>query len=146
LIFVALTINLERILSVRGLPGRAGESIVMFVGVLVLSLLLLIPGQSESALGAEILVAGLLYLVTLIAILVPGLAGQTRQPLSWRATRVVAAVAAGLPAVIAGISLLAGSTGGLAWLVPCFVISFVAGVGNAWVLLVEVVRDERYRP
>lgn len=146
LIFVALTINLDRILAVRGLPGRAGESVVMFLGVLVLSILVLVPGQSEQALGIEIVLVGAAYLAALLWILLPGLTGATRQPTSWRATRVIAAVASGLPAVIAGVSLLWGRGGGLYWLVPCFAISFAAGIGNAWVLLVEVVRDERYRP
>jgi hypothetical protein len=146
LIFVAVSINLERILAVRGLPGRAGESVGMFLGVLVLSLFILVPGQSERALGWEITVAGVIYLVGLLAILAPGVTARTRQPASWKVTRVVAAVAASLPAVICGVSLLTGDGGGLYWLVPCFLVSFVVGIGNAWVLLVEVVRDERYRP
>jgi hypothetical protein len=146
LIFVAVSINLERILAVRGLPGRAGESVVMFLGVLVLALLMLVPGQSERALGAEIIVAGVVYVASLLAILAPGMSADTRQPVSWKVTRVVASLAASLPAIIAGATLLWGAGGGLYWLVPCFVISFAAGLGNAWVLLVEVVRDERYRP
>jgi hypothetical protein len=146
LIFVAVSINLERILAVRGLPGRAGESVVMFLGVLVLALFVLVPGQSETALGVEIVVTGAIYLGGLLAILAPSLAGETRQPRTWKVTRVVAAVASGLPAVVGGASLLWGAGGGLYWLVPCFVVSLAAGIGNAWVLLVEVVRDERYRP
>jgi len=146
LIFVAVSINLERILSVRGLPGRAGESVVMFLGVLVLSLLVLVPGQSERALGVEIIVVGAIYLAGMLAILAPGVTAQTRQPTRWKVTRIVAALLAGLPALVAGASLLWGGGGGLYWLVPCFLFSLAAGLGNAWVLLVEVVRDERYRP
>jgi hypothetical protein len=146
LIFVAVSINIERILAVRGLPGRAGESVAMFLGVLVLSLLMLVPDQSERALGVEITVVGAIYLVGLLAILVPGLTARSRQPASWQVTRVVAAIAASLPAVVCGVSLLTGGGGGLYWLVPCFLVSFGVGIGNAWVLLVEVVRDERYRP
>jgi hypothetical protein len=33
LVFVSVSINLERVLAIRGLPGRAGESIVMSVGI-----------------------------------------------------------------------------------------------------------------
>jgi modulator of FtsH protease len=145
LIFIALSINLEAILAVAGLPGRAGESVVMFVGVLVLAVLMLVP-QSERALAIEILVTGSVYAVGLLLIAIPGARAPGRQPLAWRATRVFGAVAAGLPAVVAGATLLAEAGGGLYWLVACFVVSFVAGIGNAWVLLVEVVRDERYRP
>jgi hypothetical protein len=42
------------------LPGRAGEAIVLLVAVLVVSTLVLVPGQSRTALGAELMVAGLL--------------------------------------------------------------------------------------
>jgi hypothetical protein len=37
LLFVALSINLERILKGTGLPGRAGEAIVLLLTVLVVS-------------------------------------------------------------------------------------------------------------
>jgi hypothetical protein len=46
LLFVALSINLERILKGAGLPGRAGEAIVLLLTALVLSTWVLVPGQS----------------------------------------------------------------------------------------------------
>jgi hypothetical protein len=58
-LFVAISINLERILQGTGLPGRAGEAIVLLVAVLVVSTLGLVPGQSPTVLGAELLGAGL---------------------------------------------------------------------------------------
>jgi hypothetical protein len=45
----------------------------------------------------------------------------------------------------AGVSVLAEHGGGLYWLAASFALALTAGIGNAWVLLVEVVRDERYR-
>jgi hypothetical protein len=146
LVFVSVSINLEKVLEIHGLPGRAGESIVMFAGVLILSIFLLMPGQSRVALGVELLVGGALLLTLLVLIAVPGLNRPTRQPLSWRITRIVLALAASLPVIVAGLSLLAERGGGLYWLAAAFMLSFAAGIGNAWVLLVEVVRDERYRP
>jgi len=145
LVFVAVSINLEKVLEVHGLPGRAGESIVMFAGVLILSFGLLMPGQSRAALGVELLVGGALLAALLILIALPGLNRPTRQPLSWRITRIVLALAASVPVVIAGASLLAEGGGGLYWLAAAFALAFMAGIANAWVLLVEVVRDERYR-
>jgi modulator of FtsH protease len=59
LLFVAISINLARILLGAGLPGRAGEAIVLLVAVLVISTLALVPGQSPTVLGAELLAAGL---------------------------------------------------------------------------------------
>jgi hypothetical protein len=146
LVFVAVSINLEKVLEVHGLPGRAGESIVMFLGILIASLFLLAPGQSNAALGVELAGTGAVLGVVLLLITWQGLRLPTRQPLSWRITRIVAVLAASVPMVAAGVSLIAERGGGLYWLVAAVALAFIAGVGNAWVLLVEVVRDERYRP
>jgi hypothetical protein len=146
LIFVSVSINLEKVLEIHGLPGRAGESIVMFAGVLILSICLLMPGQSSTALGVELVIGGALLASLLVLIALPGLNRPTRQPLSWRITRIVLALAASLPVIVAGVSLLAERGGGLYWLAAAFAIALAAGIGNAWVLLVEVVRDERYLP
>jgi hypothetical protein len=146
LIFVSVSINLERVLEVPGLPDRAGESVLMFLAALVYSLFLLIPGQSTTALGVELVIAGLLFALALVGVAARGFRIPTRQPLSWRITRIVAALAASLPAVVAGVTMFPETGGGLYWLFAAILLSFLAGTGNSWVLLVEVVRDERYRP
>jgi hypothetical protein len=146
LVFVSVSINLEKVLEVHGLPGRAGESIVMFAGVLLLSFSLLMPGQSRVAVGVELIVGGALLATLLVLIALPGLNRPTRQPLSWRITRIVVALASSVPVVIAGVSVLVERGGGLYWLAAAFALTLAAGIANAWVLLVEVVRDERYRP
>ena len=58
LLFVAISLNLARILQGAGLSGRAGEAMVLLLAVLVVSTLALVPGQSSTARGAERLVAG----------------------------------------------------------------------------------------
>jgi hypothetical protein len=68
LLFVAISINLTKILEVRGLVGRAGEAIVLLVAVLVVSTLVLVPDQPCVALGTELLVAGLLAWSILVVI------------------------------------------------------------------------------
>jgi hypothetical protein len=145
LVFVAVSINLEKVLEVRGLPGRAGETIVMFMGALIASLLLLVPGQSRTALGVELAATGIVLAVVLILISWPGLRHQAHHPLSWRITGIVSALVTSVPIAVAGICLLAESGGGLYWLFAAVTLAFIAGIGNAWVLLVEVIRDERYR-
>jgi hypothetical protein len=146
LIFVSVSINLEKVLQVHGLPGRAGESIVMFAAVLLLSFALLMPGQSHVAVGVELLLGGALLAALLMLIALPGLNQPTRQPVSWRVVRIGAGWVISLPVVVAGISMLAERGGGLYWLAAAFALAFAAGIANAWVLLVEVVRDERYLP
>jgi hypothetical protein len=68
LLFVAISINLTKILEVRGLVGRAGEAIVLLVAVLIVSTLVLVPDQPRVALGTELLVTGLLAWSILVVI------------------------------------------------------------------------------
>jgi modulator of FtsH protease len=87
LIFVAVSINLERVLKFPALPPRAVETLSILVGLLVLSVFVLIPGQSLTALGAEILVLGVILGTALLVkrIRLPRAAGQ---PLTWTVTPV----------------------------------------------------------
>jgi hypothetical protein len=50
------------------------------------------------------------------------------------------------PFVLAGLGVLDWIPGGLFWLAFGVLFALCAATANAWVLLVEVVRDERYRP
>ena len=130
----------------RGLAGRAGESVILFLSVVCQCALVLIPHQPAATLGAEILGVGLVTLAILTAIVIPALRIPTRQPRSWTITRVVSQQAAAVPAILAGFSLLGWIAGGLYWLAAGVLCAVIAATANAWVLLVEVVRDERYAP
>jgi hypothetical protein len=141
LLFVAVSINLEKILAVRGLPGAAGAAIVLLVAVLVVSTLALVPGQPRWVLGAELLAVGIAVWSILTAIQVRALrAPIPGQPRYMPVVSLVTYQAATLPFVVAGVSLLLRAGGGLYWLVPGVVFSLVVAVINAWVLLIEVVR------
>ena len=61
LVFVGVSINLEKILSdpASGLTGRAAEALILLVAVLTASTLLLVPGQGTTLIGAEVLAVGL---------------------------------------------------------------------------------------
>lgn len=58
LIFVAVSINLSKILEYPGVSTRAAESIILLLGVVLNSSLALVPSQPLRALGAEILFVG----------------------------------------------------------------------------------------
>jgi hypothetical protein len=45
-----------------------------------------------------------------------------------------------LPFLVAAVLIFLGRPSGLYWIVPRVVVSFVATVINAWVLLVEILR------
>jgi modulator of FtsH protease len=146
LIFLAVSNNIRRIMAIPGVPGRAGESVIFLGGVLVECAQLLVPGQSATALGIELLIsAGLLWAV-LNAIAIAALRIPTRQPRSWRFYRVLRIQLAAAPVLLGGASLLGWPSGGLYWFAVGVLFAVIDAIANAWVLLVEVVRDERYRP
>jgi hypothetical protein len=56
LLFVAVSINLDRIIALRSLPGAALGAIALLVAVLMVSTFALVPEQPRWALGGEVLV------------------------------------------------------------------------------------------
>lgn len=140
LLFVALSINLKRILQGAGLPGRAGEAIVLLLAVLVVSTLVLVPGQSPRVLGAELLGSGLVTWLILVVIHVGAVRGRVAPSPSLLVRRIVLAQVAVLPLLVAGVSLLVGAGGGLYWLVPGALLCLLVAVLDAWVLLIEILR------
>jgi hypothetical protein len=141
LLFVAVSINLERIVALRSLPEAALGAIVLLVAVLLVSTFALVPGQPRWVLGTEVLVAGTLDGSILTAISIRALRAPTpNQPRFVPVMSVVVTQAATVPIVVAGISFLLRAGGGLYWLVPGVAFSLVVAVVDAWVLLVEVVR------
>jgi modulator of FtsH protease len=139
LLFVAVSINLDRILSFRGLPDRALATLVLLLEVTVVSVFGLAPGQSTTAIGIEVLAVG-----GLAAVLVLSRFGasydpehQTRRQLAGHMTLGALGV---IPFVIAGISLLAETGGGFYWVLAGVVGAIAGAVANAWVLLVEILR------
>ena len=140
LVFVAVSINLEKVLAYPSLPGRAGESITQLFGVLIVATLCLVPGQSERQLGWELLFLGACQWMALAILHLQYLRQRRDEPWHWMGSRIVFNQLASLPVAVAGISMLLHAGGGLYWLVPGILFSFVAGIFHAWVLLVEIMR------
>jgi len=140
LVFVSVSINLSRIISIPGLSGRAAESILQFFGVLIISTTPLIPRQTGGALGAEILLIGSVLWIFQTALLIVYARRRAGHPLYWLIVRVAQTQLATIPFCIAGILPLRGSSAGLYWLPVGVIFSLVSGVMNAWVLLVEILR------
>jgi len=139
LLFVAVSINLDRIIGEAGLPDRALETVLLLVGVLVVSIAGLIPGQSAGALGVELLVLGIALTFQVIRLpLVREVAGK--QVRAWLVGRWAIRIAALAPLVLGGASLITTDGGGLYWIVAGIAFAIVGAVANAWVLLVEILR------
>ncbi|MBS1884745.1 MAG: hypothetical protein JSS97_17490 [Actinobacteria bacterium] len=140
LLFVAVSINLERILSYRGLPERALETLLLLLAVLIVSICGLMPGQSHVAFGAEIL--GVASLVIAISVRFPILTGDAtgREALQWKMSRWGLRAVSMVPLWLAGLFELLQVAGGLYWLSAGICLAIAGAVANAWVLLVEILR------
>ena len=137
LLFVAISINLERILGEKGLPERGLEAVLMLVAVLVVSIICLIPGQSDGVLGAELfLVAAALG----FAILKPSRAQPAHAPRNYVLGRWALRLTGTAPLLVGAVSVMIGDGGGLYWVAAGIVFAIIAGITNAWVLLVEILR------
>ncbi len=136
LIFVAVSINLSRILEFPPLADRAAESILQMFAALIVSICGLLPGQSGLVLGIEFAAIGLLLWVLQTLLMYRSFSPEHPRPIP----SVVLSQLATLPFLIAGISLGMTTFGGLYWLALGIILSITVGVSNAWVLLVEILR------
>ncbi len=138
LVLVAFGTHLDGLVPRRRAMGRAVLTLAHLACVLVVALLLLVPGQTDRALGLEVVgVAALLALVSVVwagRLDVPEPEdGLLRVPL----TVVLASLA---PFLVGGTTLVTDSRAGLGWVVAGLVLGLLAGVLNAWLLLVESAR------
>ena len=139
LIFVAVSINLAQILSDRRLPIRAAETLAILFGLVLLSVFMLVPGQGRVVLGIEIGGLGVLFGGPLLAKRLQ-LPREPGEPRIWSVVPLIVILAATVPMIVAGISVLAAAGGGLYWLVPELLLAFTGSMLNAWILLVEIQR------
>jgi len=138
LLFVAVSINLDRILQFPHLPTRAGEALLTLLSVLFVTTCGLIPRQSSMAYGVEIAATGLLVWAMHTRALI-----RMRKFDRQYVGLLIRAIDNQLPPllfVIAGGLLIAGRPAGVYWIVPGILLSFAAGIFGAWVLLVEIHR------
>jgi hypothetical protein len=140
LLFVAISINIDRILKYEGLAERGLETLVLLLSVLVVAIAGLMPGQSHSALGIELAVIAL-ALGAMVLRLVPRI--KERPGLTPPAVRVAGwavRFAGPLLLAIGALSVLLAAGGGLYWIAAGIVFATLGAVANAWVLLVEILR------
>jgi hypothetical protein len=133
LLFVAVSVNSAWFSSSEAHRGRAGQALVLFVVPLVTGILLLIPGQSTTALGIEIAACGLFAGRVLLALGGVELKDEPRAIVV--VDRVSPRLLISLALIVCGESLIAGHFGGLYWLAGAHVGALLAGLLNAWVFL-----------
>lgn len=140
LLFVAISINLSQIISSPLLTPRAAKALLTLVAVLLAASLCLVPGQSLTSLGWELICLGVVLCIP-ITVLQRGASrgnpyiNRGEQILHW-----VLAEMSPIPLIVCGVSLLVLGGGGLYWLVASVIISFISALLDAWVLLIEIKR------
>lgn len=137
LVFVAVSINVDRIIGYRGLPERSLSTVLLLLGVVVVCLLCLVP-QSRTALGVELLVESVVLTTALVTMTLRTRPGQGAESHLASALSVIAIGT--VPFVIGAVIVLSGDLDGLYWVFAGIVGALVGAVLNAWVLLVEILR------
>lgn len=139
LVFLAVSINLQQVIRTPGVSTLALESLTQLLGAMIIALLALTPGQTAVMLGAEVtLLTCVLWLLQTKWQL--SFLRQQKRPWRWAANRFFRTQLACLPLFFAGVTLWSGHLKGSFWFAPGMPAAFIAGVTNAWVLLVTIVR------
>jgi uncharacterized membrane protein YiaA len=144
LIFVGLSVNLASVLRAdrqagdNFLTGRGLEALVALLNVTVISIVGLTPTISRGALAAFILLVAAESAISPARAVRAARRGHDRRHST--AMRILTAAALTVALLTCGVTLAAGSGGGLDWLPVAFVLAIFIAAVNGWILLVEVER------
>jgi modulator of FtsH protease len=140
LLFVALSINLKQIMASSSLINRAVEVLIVLAAVLILSTILLMPGQPNGAAAIEIIV---------VAVATSAVTGRIQLRTDRKALgisnfgfamRVLGVHSGPLFLLLGGLTLLNDGGGGLYWVLPALLSMISVSIVGAWVLLIEILR------
>ena len=142
LLFVALSFNLDALLhdTKAHLLGYARLTLLAFMGALILSLFMLVPGWHGRALGAELMAgSGALTIFSGWLLISARRAGHSRARAGSLGRRSVIMVLCFIGIALVGYSILSSDNeAGMYWLVSLFAMLLASATNSAWDLLVEV--------
>jgi hypothetical protein len=142
LIFVSITINLQRIVANPSVTLRAFQALLLLVGTFVLAALFLVPGQSPTEQGVELLAVTVVLWAALDGL---ELSAWHRASTIYRGFLTGHSIQIQIPyvlAVIGSIALLLSSPSALYWFVPATLAAFLIAIFEAWVLTIPILRLE----
>jgi modulator of FtsH protease len=140
LLFVAVSINLQRILQFPNLPSRAVQTLFLFGTPLATGIFLLVPSQPRWVLATELLGTAVVIGTVQLLVEIKSPRSEFESTLTWILGRVSPPILTSGSLAAAGATLAAQSGGGLYWIVPSVFAGIMFGLLNAWVLLVEIMR------
>jgi hypothetical protein len=140
LIFVSITINLQRIAANPSVTLRAFQALLLLVGAFVVSALFLVPGQSSLEQGVELLAVTVALWAALNGF---ELAAWRRASTLYRGFLTGHSIQIQIPyifALIGSVALLLSSSTALYWFVPATLTAFLVAIFEAWVLTIPILR------
>jgi modulator of FtsH protease len=140
LLFVGLSINLDKLVNLPGVLLRAAASLALLTSMLGLSILLLIPDQSVRNAGIEVLGVAIAS-ACIVGIL--SLRSIRDTPPQYRGNAMALSglrVFALAPLAVSGALMIANHPNGTDLLVPGMLMTFIVTIVDAWVILVEIAR------
>jgi hypothetical protein len=140
LLIVAMSVNIAEIMKSVSIPPRAASSIAALVLAITAAALGLVPGQPLVAYGVEVLVAAVLaglFQVHAIRVVMR----EDRVPPMERVLKCLAGVLPITAFLVGAVLIIVGTVGaGLIAVAIGSVLSIIAALIMAWVVLVEVLR------
>jgi len=140
LVFVGLSLNLNKILAYAALPIRAMLALILLLLVLIVSSIGLVPGQELNAIGTEMFFLAITGWGSVTAMDVHVFRKTELQNRRRYVLNMILLQVATLPYVMGSLMILLKSTSGFYLIAVGVVASFVKAVFDAWVLLVEINR------
>lgn len=140
LMFVGLSINLDKLVKMPGVILRAAASLALLTSMLGLSILLLIPDQTVRNAGIEVLGVAIAS-ACIVGILSLRSIRNTHSQYRGNAVALTGLRLFALaPLAVSGVLMIADHANGTDLLVPAMLMTFIVTIVDAWVILVEIAR------
>ncbi len=151
LIFVGISINLQRILALPMIVNRAFQALLILLAILGVESILLVPDLSTEDAGLSVLAVGLLLVIAINVLEVRSWRDTAanldklvaQHPANYRGLLAQHTVEIQLPSamiLLGGVFLVVGNSWALYWFLPATLVSFLLAIGEAWVITVEILR------
>lgn len=141
LVFVGLSLNLKKIVSVPQLTNRALLALSLLGIILIVSSMMLMPGTPAWLIGAITFSLGVVICVAGTPLHFRGRTKTKKQPLDGRTImNLLLFESAAIPYAVGGGFLWEGKTSAFYWLAAAIIVSFAKAMLDSWVLLVEINR------
>ena len=140
LIFVGISINLQKILSFSKLPERALMPLILLLIIIILSIIFLIPQQPLKRLGIEILIMAILIWMITLKIDYSIYKGTDAKYKKESFFNCIFDQLSVIPYTLNAIFFICNNKNGVFFSVAAIILSFIKVIADAWVLTIEINR------